>query len=269
MDSGTDSAAMGTTGLLAHVVPYTLVMFRIAGLFVFAPLLTNIMVPRRFKTLIVLMLAATLYPLVQPTLTMAPARLDVIGLLPLVVMEALIGLAMGVLAAVPLLSLEMSGVLMGQSMGLGLARVYNPEADVDVDVLGQFLYYLGAGVFIACGGLELLFKGLIDSFERVPLGGFTIAKTPLDLLTGVLSSGFELAIRVSAPVTGIVLLLVVLFGVVGKTMPQLNIMSVGFAIKIIAGLAMLAAAVYAVRTAVGDEVVATLKGVTDWVHGLK
>src|SRR5207344_395039 len=117
------------------------------------------------------MLSAAVYPMVRATLV-APVRVDVWGLIPLIVGESLIGLAMGTIASIPLMSLEMSGVLMGQSMGMGLARVYNPEADFDADIIGQFLYYIGAGIFIALGGLELLMGGIIESFTRVPLGGF-------------------------------------------------------------------------------------------------
>src|SRR5439155_21370181 len=103
------------------------------------------------KALLVFMLAAAVYPIVQPSLAAVPRlnHTDVFGLVPLILGESLIGLTIGAIAAIPLMSLEMSGVLMGQSMGLGLARVYNPEADFDADVLGQFLYYIGAGVFVA------------------------------------------------------------------------------------------------------------------------
>src|SRR4051812_33551431 len=188
--------------LLAHLVPYTLVMFRLAGVFVMAHLLTNVMIPAKYKALLVAMLAAAIYPIVQPRL-MIPSSMDLFGLVPLIVGESLIGLAMGAIAAIPLMSLEMSGVLMGQSMGLGLARVYNPEADADADVLGQFLYYVGGGIFVALGGLERLVGGIIESFSRVPLGGFAAGRAPLELFTATLASGFELAIRVAAPVTGI------------------------------------------------------------------
>src|SRR5882724_6848864 len=208
--------------LLDHAIPWMLVMFRLAGVFFMAPVLTSVNIPRVYKALLIIMLSAAVYPIVRPTLT-GPIRIDLWGLVPLIVGESLIGLAMGAVAAIPLMSLEMSGVMMGQSMGMGLARVYNPEADFDADVIGQFLYYIGAGIFIAMGGLELLMGGIIESFRHVPLGGFSAQRAPLDLLAGTLASGFELAIRVAAPVTGIVLLLVIVFGVVGKTMPQVNI----------------------------------------------
>ncbi|HYE62865.1 MAG TPA: flagellar biosynthetic protein FliR [Phycisphaerales bacterium] len=254
--------------LLARVVPYTLVAFRLAGVFVMAPLLVNIMIPRRFKALLVLMLAAAIFPIVSPSLTMAEVPTDLFGLVPLIVTESLVGVAIGGIAAIPLLSLEMSGIIAGQNMGMGLAKVYNPDADFETDILGQLIYYIGAGIFVAAGGLERLFCGVIDSFKNVPLGGFQVSQTPLDLFVGTLSSGFELAIRVSAPVTAIILLIIVVLGVVGKTMPQLNVLSVGFAIKIVAGLLMLTFALYAIRDAVGDEIMRVLSDIRGWVASL-
>lgn len=259
--------ATGIQSLLDQVVPYTLVMFRLAGVFMLAPLLTSLTIPRTFKALLIFMLAAALYPAVRAAAPMMPADLDLFGLIPLIVLESLIGLAMGGIAAVPLLSLEMAGVMIGQNMGLGLAKVYNPEADFEAEVLGQFLFYIGASIFVGVGGLEQLFAGVMHSFVPTPIGGFAVSQTPLDLLVSVLSSGFELAIRVSTPVTGIVMVLVVVMGLIGKTMPQLNVMSVGFAVKILAGLAMLAASMYAIRQAVGDEVTRTLDEVVRWVAG--
>lgn len=250
--------------LLEHAVPFTLVLFRIAGVFVIAPLLTSVVVPMRIKTLIAVMLAAASYPVVRQTMS-APVSVDVFGLVGLIVSEALIGLIAGVIAAIPLLSLELAGVAMGQSIGFGLARVYNPESDMDTDLLGQLLLYIATGVFLAAGGLERLFGGVLRSFETLPVGSLRTDAAPLDVVAGAVTSGFDLALRVSLPVVGMTLLLVIVLGVVGKTMPQLNIMTVGFTIKIIAGLAIFAASVFAVREAVGDEIESGLRGAMSWL----
>lgn len=253
--------------LAAHAVPFTLVLFRLAGLFVMMPVLAGVTFPARYKALFALMLAAAAYPMLAPRLP-APAATDLFGLIPLVFGEALIGLCMGALAALPLASLELAGVISGQSMGLGLARVYNPEADADSDVIGQFLTMIATGVFLTLGGLEQMFAGVLRTFERVPAGAVGLRDTPLDLFLGVLASGTEMALRVALPVAAMTMLMVIVLGVIGKTMPQMNIMSVGFTIKILAGLAALAMGVYAIREAVGEEVSDVLGEVVAWVESL-
>lgn len=253
--------------LLAHVIPFTLVLFRLAGLFLLAPLLTSTMIPMKFRALLACTFAAAAYPILAPDL-IAPASADMFSLVPLIAGEALIGLCVGAIASMPLLSLELAGVVMGQSMGFGLARVYNPESDVETDLLGQLLLMVATGVFVASGGLETLFTGLVRSFDRLPIGGMSASSAPLDLFIDVLTSGCDLALRVAMPVVGGTMLLVIVLGVIGKTMPQVNIMSVGFTIKVLAGLAALALAMSAIRETVGDAIDQAIDQALLWLSGL-
>lgn len=259
----------GFADILGHVVPFTLVMFRLLGLFVSAPMLSSVVVPARAKVLLALMLSAAIYPSVPVTLAadFAPqGDFDLFMLLPMIVIEGLLGFSVGVIASMPLMALEMSGVMMGQQMGLGLARVYNPEADYEADVIGQLLFYIASGIFFAVGGADHLWRAVADSFATVPIAGLKVMHTPLDLLLGVLSASFDLALRVATPVTGIILLLVVVFGAIGKTMPQINIMSVGFTIKIMMGIGIVAASVYAIQEACSGTITEAIGRVTEWVR---
>lgn len=253
--------------ILPHVIPFGLVLVRLAGVFMLAPMLPSSIIPMRYKALLVMMMSAAMYPFL-PVKLLDPAGLDLAAIAPMIVSETMIGFSVGLLASIPIQAMEMSGVLMGQQVGFGLARVYNPEADIETDILGQLLVYIASGVFFATGGAEQMFLAMGSSFERVPIGGFTSSMLPLDLLTGIIGASFELAIRVAAPLTGITLLLVIVFGAIGKTMPQVNIMSVGFGIKIVIGLFVLLGAVYGIRAAVGDEVSRVLDEVWGWIEGL-
>jgi flagellar biosynthetic protein FliR len=253
--------------LLAHVVPFTLVMFRLGGIFALAPTISSTIIPARYKALLTAMLAAAAYPLVAGHIT-TPSNITIIDLVPLIASEALIGLCIGAIAALPLLSIEMSGVIMGQSMGFGLAQVYNPESDANSEVLGQLLFYIASGIFAAIGGVEQLFGGLLASFKSVPIGAFQVSDTPLDLFVTTLTSGMVLALRVSLPVVAISFLLMVIMGVIGKTMPQLNIMSVGFTIKILAGLGVLVFATTALYETTGDEIRHALADALRWLNTL-
>ncbi len=253
----------GFDHLLGHVVPFALVLARLSGLFVFAPLVSSMVIPMRLKVLFVMAFACAVYPL-TPSKLVGSADMDLLTLAPAMFIEVGIGVVVGILAAAPLLALEMSGVLIGQQMGFGLAKVFNPEVDFDTDLLGQLLFYVAAGAFLTAGGVETMFGAVVDTFQRVPLGGFDPSHTPLQVLLNIVVSGFELAWRVAAPVTATIMLLVVVFGVIGKTMPQINIMTVGFTAKILAGLGILAASIYASQGAIWDYVIQSLRSVVQW-----
>jgi flagellar biosynthetic protein FliR len=249
--------------ILAHVVPFMLVACRLAGLFLLAPLLGNRYLPARFRALLVVMLAAVVYPGLSTTVQHVPAA-NLLTIVPLILSETLIGLVIGFLASLPIMCVDLAGFIMGHQMGLGLARVYNPDTATDTDVLGQVLLYMALAAFVALGGIEVLFISLVSTFHRIPIGGFGVAKAPLDTIVSVFSSGMELGVRVAAPVTCIVFILMIAMGFVMKTMPQINILSVGFTIKILFGVGMCALAIGAMHHAVSDEIERVLGLVLHW-----
>lgn len=241
-----------------------LVAFRLAGVFMLTPILSAAMIPQRVKVLLVLALSAAVYPTVPiQTMQAAPPE-SIFALLPLVTSEMLIGFIIGGLAAVPMLCMDVAGVLMGQQMGFGLARVYNPEFDADTDILGQLLFFIATGTFLAFGGLEILLTTLVKTFAVLPPGSLSFRATPIDTYVGLLGVGVELAIRCALPVTATILLLIIVFGVIGKTMPQINIMTVGFTAKILAGIAVLAFALPHISGAIGQVLADTATVVDDW-----
>jgi flagellar biosynthetic protein FliR len=251
--------------LAAHLTPFLMTIARIAGIFLIAPVVSGAMAPAKYRAMFAAALALAVYPVLMPIVTLQPAPFDIIAAVPFLIRETFIGFVMGIIAAVPLLSLEMSGAMSGHQMGLGLAQVYNPDSDGDSDVLGQILYTLAIGAYIVCGGVDLLFGCILDSFRTIPLGSLDASKLPLHMLGEILTQGIELAIRVTAPVSGAVILLTIMLGVIGKTMPQINIMTVGFTLKILAGLFALLFAIYGIADAAGDSMHDSLGRISSWM----
>ena len=253
--------------LLPHLPAFAAVVSRIAGLLVFAPVLGSPMIPVRVRALLAIALGSAVYA-VTDLHRDVPLDLTLASLGPAMFTEALIGLTIGLLASLPLVFLELGGLLMGQQMGLGLGGFYNPALDSDADIVGQFLFYAALGVFLAVGGLDLMVRAMVVSFAHVPIGGFSVAHTPLELLTGLLLSGLELSVRVAAPVFGILFVETVASSLIMKTSPQLNVLSVGFPVRIMLGVATLYASLYAVHWAAGHEVIGALEQIGEWSEGL-
>jgi flagellar biosynthesis protein FliR len=258
---------MSLEPLLQQVVPLMLVVFRMAGLFVFTPILSSTSLPRQLKAILALTLGVAVYVGLPADVHRVP-DLSTAEVLPLIVSETLIGVVIGFLASIPILAMNMAGFLMGHEMGLSLAGTYNPEIGADSDALGQILMYVGLATYLALGGLEAAYLSLVSTFQRVPIGAFAIDRPPLEAITGVVSSGFELAMRIAAPVMAIIFLLLIAMGFVMKTMPQVNVLTVGFTIKILFGLAMLAVSLAAMQGAAADGIEHALHVAVEWVRGL-
>lgn len=255
---------MSFESLYNHVGPFLMVLFRLLGLFVFAPMLSSAIIPARVRVLLAVILALGVYPTL-PGAQQQPMELDLFMLAPAIAGETLIGTVIGLLASLPMYAAQLAGLVMGQQTGMSLGAVFNPALETDADAIGQLLMYVALAAFIALGGLELLFMGVARSFAHVPLGRAWSLAMPLDLMIGIVTSGFELALRVAAPVLCILLVETVVSGLLMKTLPQINIMSLGYGIKILLALVVLIAAMVVIEPVIVTDVRSTLMDITSWI----
>lgn len=249
--------------MLGHVVPFSLVLSRVVGIMLFAPLLSMATLPMRVKALLAFVLALSIYPIVPAGEGYTPA-LDVWDLAPVMFGEVLIGVALGMLASVPMLGMEMAGQMVGHQMGLGLARSYNPAMEAQTDVAGQMLFMVAAGVYLSVGGLEVLFMALVRTFDTMPPGTIISAGATLELYLALASSGLDLALRVAAPVLGTLMLILIAMGFLMKTMPQINILSFGFALKIMCGITVLMWSIFVIEEVFGEELNDAMELLVQW-----
>lgn len=252
--------------LLIQIVPLVLVAFRLSGLFIFAPMLTGVAIPVKVKVLLCFIMAVALFGLVRPTM---PAAIpgDAFSLAALAIGEVVIGAIIGLLALIPVVAVQLGGVVIGQQMGLSLATVFDPSTESESEITAELLLHGAMTIFIIFGGLEILFLALAKSFTAVPVGGFTLAShapSALTMVTGTLGSGMELALRVSTPVLGIILIETIASGMVMKTMPQMNIMSIGFGLKVLLGFGALILALHAIDDAVGGHIAESTRVLFAW-----
>ena len=237
--------------LLPHIPAFLLVMFRLTGIFIFAPLFGSTAIPARVKVLLALVLAVCIYPMVPPQ---AAPGLSLWTMGGAVASELLIGVVIGYGASLPLIAVQMGGLMMGQQLGLGLAQVFSPQFGEQSDVVSQLFYLSALAIFITLDGHHAMLAVLIGSFESIPLGGFIPDGSLVRLTIGLLSAMIELAVRVAAPLLCIVFLETIAMGFVARTVPQLNILSLGFPLRIIVGLLLMAAVFVVIGDALAESI---------------
>lgn len=243
--------------LSQHLVPAVMVVSRISGMAMQGPLLSSPAIPVRIKALLVVALGLAIYPTVSAHAEL-PTQVSIGYALPLIVLEFGIGAFIGFMAAMPLLAAQFAGMTMGQQIGLGFARFYNPAIGDESDALEQILFFLAVAIYLSLGGLESMVASVATSFTALPaaavpsllLGQGDVS--PLAVFTGALSAAFELGLRVAMPLLAIVCLETVVTGYLSKSVPALNIMSIGFPLRIIVGLLIIVASLSAIDEALVD-----------------
>jgi flagellar biosynthetic protein FliR len=264
--------------LLQFLPGWLMVLVRITGIFLVAPIYSDQAIPTRVKALLAVGLSFCIYPVLHPSLT-APgcasaallARLQGSGLaLPslcgALAAELLIGLLIGYGATLALAGMQLGGQMIDQQLGTGLASIINPELNTDSSVVSQFYYILGAMIFVILGGHRVMLATLLDSFHSVPLGGFRADGHVLAVVLGLLTTMTELALRVAAPLLCLVFLETVALGFIARTVPQMNILNVGFPLRIIVGLGLLATAI-SVQSGVFAETLQRMLGTISRAFG--
>ena len=238
--------------LMHHLPAWLLVLFRLTGIFLFAPLFGSMAIPGRVKIFLALGLSFCVYPmLLTPGSASNANLLPVINgglsfwlLTSVVAMELAIGLVIGFGATLPLVGMQWGGRAIAQQIGLGFAEVLNPGAEQS-GLLGQLLYLVAVLIFISppIHGDQVLLRTLVDSFSSVPIGGFAVDGRVMELIIGLMTSMVHLALRVAAPLLCLIFLETMATGLIMRTVPQVNILSIGFAIRIMIGTTLLLGAI--------------------------
>lgn len=232
--------------LLPHALGWSLVFFRLTGLFLIAPIFSNTAIPTMVKALFAFILSLCVYPalLSHPGgVAMSPlitGNMPAMALPMAVLLELAIGAVIGFAASLPMVGMQVAGLMNDQQIGTGLAGIYNPEIGEDqVGVMTQFYYMAGVLLFLVVGGHRLLLRALLDSFTYVPLAGFHFDGRMVEFLVGLLTASIEVALRLSAPLLCLVFLETVAMGFVARTVPQMNILSIGFPLRVVIGVGVL------------------------------
>jgi len=215
--------------ILPQLLPaVALILFRVAGLMIAAPLFGASSIPERFRVLLALAVTFVLLPLVGPTV---PADLTLADAVGGVVGEVLIGLLIGVGMNIVLFGAQLAGLAIGQQGGLGLAQVFDPTGDVESTTLGEIAFLTATAVFLIVGGHRHLMAAMLDTFTVIPPLGFRVGEPMLGLLIDLAESSMILALRISGPVMIAVSMAELAMAMVSRTVPQLNILSIGFPLR--------------------------------------
>jgi len=217
-----------------------LIVMRMLGLFVVAPFFSSSVIPARMKVIISLFTALLLYPLVITDGFVPPATILQFGLALLG--ELIIGLIFGFMAAILFTAFQLAGQFFSMQMGFGINEVFDPVTQIQIPVIGQFQSLIALLVFIFINGHHSLLMGLVNSFDIAPVSQFT-ASIDWGILTKgmieMMSKMFLVALQLAFPIMGTMFLMTVTQGLLAKAAPQMNLLMIGFPIKIFIGLIML------------------------------
>jgi flagellar biosynthetic protein FliR len=216
---------------------FTLVLARTGALLMTAPIFGLHAVPRRVRAL----LAITVSLLVAPTCinTTLPPVDHLPAFACMLVSEVIVGLLFGLGVTILFSGIQVAGQIVSQMSGLSLADVFNPAIEEDGSVFSQLFYFLMLAVFVAIGGHCIVIEAILEAFAFFPPGHAALGRGVVEVVVNILTQSFVLGIRAAAPLLIALFLSNLVLGLISRTLPQINVIVVGFGINSLLTLGML------------------------------
>lgn len=218
--------------ILASAPVFLLIAARALAMIETAPLLSSDGIPQVAKIALAGFAAFTAFPTALAAgWDIAPFGLHFLFLL---IGEGIIGIILGFYLTLIFSAFSTAGQFFSLQMGFGASETFDPLAQIENPLMGQYLNLVAMLVFISMGGFSELFLGgfwrSIQSISAYSL--VTGREAVVSVLLRGLTQVFLDAIVISMPILGTLFLTSLSTGLISKAAPQINILTEGFPISI-------------------------------------
>jgi flagellar biosynthesis protein FliR len=249
------------TILVHQFSTFLLVLARVGSMVMTAPIFGTRSAPMQFRAL----LAVTITLLVTPLMaTKTSANIEHLLLFSrTLVLEVMVGLLLGLGVMFLLSGIQLTGQIISQMSGAAIANIFDPTLDNSVSIFSQLFYFLALAMFVLLDGHRMMMEAVLDTYTWLPPGQATFGASYVDVLTSILAQSFILGIRTAAPAMVALLLATLLLGLIGRTMPQINIIAVGFSVNTLLTLGILSFSIGTMAWAFPQQVASVLQQIQD------
>jgi flagellar biosynthetic protein FliR len=225
------------TALMGPVWVFLCALSRLGPILAMMPPVQGSLVPNRVKVLLALMISASITPMIGSVAAELPSHLldAVIALAK----ELLLGLMYGTSVMMVITCLQVGSQVISSLSSMDLATAADPSTQETVSVLSQMMSLVAMALFVALGGHRIMIGACLDSFSYYEAGRVLAEKNWLVHVHELVGHSLAIGIRASAPAAIALLLANFVTALIARTLPQLNILVVGFNINVTAMLIVL------------------------------
>ena len=221
------------------VILFLLLFTRISGLMAFFPFFSHMRIPMSIKTAMVFFMSIFLFPMAS----LPNVDFSIVELVLALVSELLLGFTAGLFLYIVFAILQMAGMQISFVMGFTMASVIDPQSGSSLPLISTIFTVLALVVLLAFNGHNYMILFMVKSLDVLPLGSFYPSHDIWGYLLKAISNMFIFGFILSFPIVGLSLLADIVFGMLMKTMPQFNLLVVGFPIKIMVAFVVMIAVV--------------------------
>jgi len=211
---------------------FLLIFARWAGMIMLAPVFGARGVPAMTKIGLAISISILLYPLIQAGAPQIPDA--TVPYVVLILKEVIVGLVIGYVIAAITSVLEGAGQLIDMQMAFNMSGAIDPVFGLRSAMMGNFQVILGIMLLLATNAHHYLIAAMVKSYTYIPINPGALPQS-LDYYIYLIREIFTLSVQIALPVVGALVLADIGVGLLMRTVPQMNIFTVVFPVKIILG----------------------------------
>jgi len=212
---------------------WLLVFLRISAFFLVLPFFsaTNFPVTMRVS------LGALAAMLLAPNLpAFNLAHLSTFGLFGVMIQEVAIGLLLGFIARMIFYAVDLAGNIISTEMGLQMAQVMDPLSGSSSQVPATILFYLASIVMLTLNLHHWMLLGFQRTYDVLPMGTAHLNAALFETVVKHTSQIFMIALQISAPIIACSFVVTVVFAVLSRATPQMNVFTESMSFRVVGGL---------------------------------
>jgi len=217
----------------ARLFSFLLTFMRFSIILFLLPFFGASLLPNMVKAALCLLLAVALWPKLAFSGTMLPATPWTLALMFLG--EVIMGLLLNILVLLLFAAVQSAGSIMGFSMGFSLMNSIDPMTGASESGLGHLMSQVTTMLFLSLNGHLVLLSSVAQSFDLVPPGGLLINPALGEHLIRFTGQMFVMALKIAAPIMASIFLVDLALALVARAAPQMNVLFIGFPLKISVG----------------------------------
>jgi len=218
---------------------YLLLFARVGTIMMLMPALGEQIIPARMRLGFALVFALVLYPLIAPSLPRLPG--EILGIVVLLVHELVIGLILGAITRLVVMSAQVAGAVIAYQAGLSVAQSADPtNGGIQGAIVGSFLSFLGITLIFATDLHHVALAAIYDSYMIFAPGAPLMFGDVAQMAIQTIAGAFVIGVQMSAPFIVFGLVFYLGMGILARMMPQLQVFFIAMPATISVGLVLLA-----------------------------
>ena len=158
------------------------------------------------------------------------------GLAGTMIQEISIGLLLGFVSRMVFYAADLAGNLIATEIGLNMGAVFNPASGQSSPIPSSILFFLAAIVMLTLDLHHWVLAGFQQTYLVLPIGGGHLTGGLFEAVVKHTGRIFIVALQICAPIMAVSFVVTIVFAMLSRAVPQMNVFILSFPFRIAGGL---------------------------------